>query len=59
MRDLSCGKLNRWSNDFVTWRIYFMLAVLMTVFAFSHFLALQKLNAMQRERPATVDLLAD
>jgi hypothetical protein len=43
----------------VTWRIYFMLAVLMTVFAFSHFLALQKLNAMQREKPATVDLLAD
>jgi hypothetical protein len=43
----------------MTWRIYFVLAVLMAVFAFSHILALQKLNAMQGERPATVDLLAD
>jgi len=43
----------------MTWRIYFVLAVLMTVLAFSHSPALQKLNAMQSERPATVDLLAD
>jgi hypothetical protein len=43
----------------MAWRTYFMLGVLMIVFAFSHILALQKLNAMQGERPATVDLLAD
>jgi hypothetical protein len=43
----------------MAWRIYFMLAVLMTVLAFSHILALQKLSAMQSERPATIDLLAD
>ena len=43
----------------MAWRIHFMLTVLMMVRAFSHILALQKLNAMQGERPATVDLLAD
>ena len=43
----------------MTWRINFMLAALMIVLAFSHLLALQKLNAMQSERPATVDQLAD
>jgi hypothetical protein len=43
----------------MAWRINFMLAVLMTVLAISHLLALQKLNAMRSERPATVDLLAD
>jgi hypothetical protein len=43
----------------MAWRIYFMLAVLMTVLAFSHILALQKLAAMQSEKPATVDLLTD
>jgi len=59
MRDLSGGKLNRRSNDFMVWRIHFMLVVLMIVLAFSHVVALQKLNAMQSERPATVDLLAD
>jgi hypothetical protein len=32
---------------------------LMIVFAFAHVLALQKLNAMQSERPASVDVLAD
>src|SRR5229473_1960117 len=36
----------------MAWRIHFMLAVLMIVFAFAHILALQKLNAMQSERPA-------
>jgi hypothetical protein len=43
----------------MAWRIHFMLAVLMIILAFSHILALQKLNAMQSERPATVDLPAD
>ncbi len=42
------------SNDFMTWRLYFMLAVLIMVFAFAHILALQKLNAMQSERPTAV-----
>jgi hypothetical protein len=42
------------------WRPNFLLAVLMIVFAFAHLLALQKLNAMQSERPpGTIDLLAD
>jgi hypothetical protein len=58
MPDLGRAKPNRRSND-MTWRIYFVLAVVMTVLAFSHILALQKLNAMQSERPATVDLLVD
>jgi hypothetical protein len=38
----------------MAWRLYFMLAVLMMVFAFAHIFALQKLNAMQSERPAAV-----
>ena len=59
IRDLRRGISNMWSNDFMAWRLYFMLAVLMMVFAFAHILALQKLNAMQSERPATIDLLAD
>jgi hypothetical protein len=36
-----------------------MLAVLMIVFAFAHILALQKLSAMQSERPVTIDVLSD
>jgi hypothetical protein len=59
MQDLRRGILNMRSNDLMTWRLYFMLAVLMMVFAFAHILALQKLNAMQGERPATIDFLAD
>jgi hypothetical protein len=43
----------------MTWRLYFMLAVLIMVFAFAHILALQKLNAMQSERPAAIDFLTD
>ena len=43
----------------MAWRHYFMLAVLMMFFAFAHIFALQKLNAMQSERPATIDFLAD
>jgi hypothetical protein len=44
----------------MSWRLYFLLTVLMTVFAFAHVLALQKLNAMQSETPsATIDLMAD
>jgi hypothetical protein len=43
----------------MAWRIHFILAVLMIVLAFSHILALQKLNAMQSARPAAVDFLAD
>jgi hypothetical protein len=54
MRDLRRGELNFRSNDSMSWRLYFLLAVLMIVFAFAHILALQKLNAMQSERPAAV-----
>ena len=43
----------------MAWRLYFLLAALMMVFAFAHIFALQKLNAMQSERPATIDFLAD
>lgn len=43
----------------MAWRHYFMLAVLLMVFALAHIFALQKLNAMQSERPATIDFLAD
>src|SRR6266700_7540149 len=60
MRDVRRGILNMRSNDFMTWRLYFVLAVLIMVFAFAHILALQKLNAMQSERPAAVlDLHSD
>ena len=54
MQDLRRGELNFRSNDSMSWRLYFLLAVLMIVFAFAHILALQKLNAMQSERPAAV-----
>jgi hypothetical protein len=41
-------------------RLYFLLTVLMIAFAFAHLVALQKLNAMQSERPAaTIDFVAD
>src|SRR5712691_9755122 len=40
MRDVRRGILNMRSNDFMTWRLYFMLAVLMMVFAFAHILFL-------------------
>ena len=60
MRDSRRGKLNLRSNDFMAWRLYFLLAVLMIVFAFAHIFALQKLNAMQSERPAAVlDVYSD
>ncbi len=38
----------------MAWRLYSLLAVLMIVFAFAHIVALQKLNAMQSERPAAI-----
>ena len=41
------------------WRLCFLLAALMIVFAIAHMLALQKLNAMQGERPAAIDGLTD
>jgi hypothetical protein len=41
-------------------RIFFPLVVLMAVFAFAHVIALQKLNAMQSQRPAAMlDLNSD
>jgi hypothetical protein len=44
----------------MSWRLYFLLAGLMIVFAFAHLLALQKLSAMQSWRPpAAIDLMAD
>jgi hypothetical protein len=52
-----CGKPNAGRNDTTSWRIY---SVLMIAFAFAHLVALQKLNAMQSERPAaTIDFVAD
>jgi hypothetical protein len=55
-----CGKPNAGRNDIMSWRIYFLLSVLMIAFAFAHLVALQKLNAMQSERPAaTIDFVAD
>ncbi len=55
-----CGKPNAGSNDIMSWRLYFLLTVLMIAFAFAHLLALQKLNTMQSKRPAaTIDLMAD
>jgi hypothetical protein len=41
------------------WRVYFLMAFLMIVFASAHIFALQKLNAMQSNSPAGIDLLAD
>jgi len=38
----------------MSWRLYFPLAILILVFAVAHVAALQKLNAMQSERPAAV-----
>jgi hypothetical protein len=44
----------------MSWRVSFLLTVLMIAFAFAHLVALQKLNAMQGERPpAAIDLVAD
>lgn len=43
----------------MSWRLYFVLAALMVVFAIAHILALQKLNAMQGEGPAAIDRLVD
>jgi hypothetical protein len=41
-------------------RLYFVSAILILVFAVAHVAALQKLNAMQSERPAAVlDLHSD
>ena len=41
------------------WRLCFLLAALMIVFAIAHIFALQKLNAGQGDRPAAIDRLAD
>jgi len=54
IQDLRRGISNMRRNDFMTWRLYFTLAVLIMVFAFAHIFALQKLNAMQSDRPAAV-----
>ena len=54
-----CGQPNAGSNDIMSWRVSFLLTVLMIVFAFAHLLALQKLNAHSERPPATIDLLAD
>ena len=43
----------------MSWRLCFLLAGLMILFAITHILALQKLNAMQGEKPATIDILTD
>jgi hypothetical protein len=43
----------------MTMRLYFILAVVMVVFAFAHMVALQKLHAMQGETPAAIDRLVD
>jgi hypothetical protein len=43
----------------MSWRLYFLMAFLMIAFASAHIFALQKLNAMQAERPATIDLRSD
>jgi hypothetical protein len=43
----------------MAWRLNFLLAALMIVFAFAHIIALQKLNAAQGQKPAVIDLLAD
>lgn len=41
------------------WRLCFLLAALMIAFAIAHIFALQKLNAVQADRPATIDRLVD
>lgn len=40
----------------VPWRLCFLLAALMIVFAIAHMLALQTLNAVQGERPVAIDM---
>ena len=45
------------SDNAMPWRFSFLLAALMV--AFAHALALHKLYAMQGDRPATIDMLAD
>lgn len=59
MRGARRGNPTLRSDDAMSWRLYFLLAALMIVFAFAHILALQKLNAMQSDRPAAIDRLAD
>jgi hypothetical protein len=41
------------------WRLGFLLAALMIVFAITHIVALQELNVVQGDRPAAIDKLAD
>jgi hypothetical protein len=55
----SRAQLNSRSNKSMSWRLYFLMAFLMIAFASAHIFALQKLNAMQAERPATIDLRSD
>lgn len=43
----------------VPWQLYILLAALMMVFAFAHVLALQKLGAMQDERPVAIAVPTD
>jgi hypothetical protein len=44
----------------MSWRLYFLLAGLMIVFAFSHVLTVQKIEAMQSKLSVTaIDPLAD
>jgi hypothetical protein len=48
-RKLRARKLNLRNNDSMAWRLYFLLTVLILVFAFANALALQKLNAMESD----------
>ncbi len=41
------------------WRLGFLLAAMMIVFAIAHIVTLQKLNVAQGDRPAAIDRLAD
>jgi hypothetical protein len=41
------------------WRLCFLLAAFMIAFAIAHIIALQKLNEVQGDRPASIDRLAD
>ena len=59
MPDPRLGNPALGKDDAMTWRVYFLLGALMIVFAFAHIVALQKLNAMQVERPAAIDRLSD
>ena len=59
-RDPGHNKPELRSNYSMSWRLYFLLAGLMIVFALSHVLALQKIEAMQSKRLVTaIDPLAD